>query len=88
MAEIEVVVHHRSRKAKITTVDGTLHVWVTAPPIEGAANAAVIALLAEMLGLPRRQVTIVRGATARHKRVAVMGMRDEEIRARIGDELP
>jgi len=46
---------------------GTLRVRVTAPPAEGAANAAVVKLLAKALGLPPRDVVLVSGATAREK---------------------
>jgi uncharacterized protein (TIGR00251 family) len=51
--------------------DGALLIRVTAPPVEGKANEAVIALLAEALGVPRSSVGIERGAAARTKRVSV-----------------
>jgi uncharacterized protein (TIGR00251 family) len=51
--------------------DGALLVRVTAPPIDGKANEAVIALLARALGTPRAGVLIVRGGSARSKRVSV-----------------
>ena len=44
---------------------------VTAPPADGAANEAVLRLLAAALGRPRRDLTLLRGATARIKLVAV-----------------
>lgn len=50
--------------------DGALLVRVTAPPVEGKANDAVVALLAEALGVPRRAIRVERGATARTKRVS------------------
>jgi uncharacterized protein (TIGR00251 family) len=46
---------------------------VRAAPAEGAANAALVRLLAEVFGVPRSRVTIVAGATARLKRVKVVG---------------
>jgi uncharacterized protein (TIGR00251 family) len=51
--------------------DGVLLVRVTAPPVEGKANDAVVALLAKALGTPRGAVQVVRGAGARTKRVSV-----------------
>jgi hypothetical protein len=51
--------------------DGALLVRVTAPPAEGKANAAVVAILAEALGVPRSAVVIERGQTGRTKRVSV-----------------
>ncbi len=47
--------------------EGVLRVRVTAPPADGAANAAVAKLLASALGLPGRDVLLVSGATARAK---------------------
>ena len=51
--------------------DGVLLVRVTAPPIEGKANDAVVALLAKALGTPRGAIQVVRGASGRTKRVSV-----------------
>ena len=51
--------------------DGVLLVRVMAPPIEGKANDAVVALLAKALGTPQGAVQIVRGASGRTKRVSV-----------------
>ena len=51
--------------------DGALLVRVSAPPVDGRANDAVLELLAEALGLPRGAVRLERGAAARTKRVSV-----------------
>ena len=48
-----------------------LEVRVAEAPTDGAANAAVVKLLAKALGLSRSEVTIVSGQTSRHKRVAL-----------------
>ena len=51
--------------------DGVLLVRVTAPPVEGKANDAVVALLAKLLGTPRGAIRVVSGAGARTKRISV-----------------
>ena len=54
------------------TIDGqSVRLRVTAPPADGAANDAVLALLAAALGRPRRDLTLLRGAAARIKLIAI-----------------
>jgi uncharacterized protein len=60
---------------------GMLKVRLTAPPVEGAANVALIELLAERLDVPKRAVMIVSGATARTKLVQVNGVDAARVRA-------
>ena len=55
-------------------VDGILRARVGAPAVEGAANNALIRLIAEALGVARRDVRIVAGATSRQKLVVVDGV--------------
>ena len=62
--------------------DGCLDVRVTAPPADGAANAAVVKLLASVLGLPARDVVLVAGALARIKQFEVP-LAASEIRSRL-----
>jgi uncharacterized protein YggU (UPF0235/DUF167 family) len=64
--------------------EGALVVRVTAPPVEGAANEAIVELLAGYLALPRRALTLVSGEHGRLKRVRVVGLRVAEVRARLG----
>jgi uncharacterized protein (TIGR00251 family) len=59
---------------------GALKVAVTAPPERGRANDAVLALLAGVLGVPARDLTLVSGHTARAKRVAVRGLEAASVR--------
>ena len=63
-------------------VDGVLKVKVMAPAVEGAANNALIRLLAEELGIARRDIRIVAGATSRQKLVVVEGIDEDAIVAR------
>jgi uncharacterized protein len=63
-------------------IDGVLRARVGAPAVEGAANNALIRLIAEELGVPRSDVRIVAGATSRQKLVVVDGADPEVIVAR------
>ncbi len=73
--------------ARANGIDGVhgnaLRVSVCAAPENGAANAAVVALLAGALGVPKSSVEIVRGAASRDKTVAISGLTTEELRARL-----
>ncbi len=55
---------------------GALAARVTAPPVDGEANEAVIALVAKAFGVPKRDVRIVGGETSREKRLAIAGDKD------------
>ena len=63
-------------------VDGVLRLRVTAPAVEGAANTALVALLADELRVGRRDVRIVAGATNRQKLVVVDGVDQGAVVAR------
>lgn len=64
-------------------VDGVLRVRLSAAPVEGRANEALVKLLAERLGVPRSRVAILRGMASRNKVVVVEGLDDEEARRRL-----
>ncbi|HSK51444.1 MAG TPA: DUF167 domain-containing protein [Clostridia bacterium] len=63
-------------------VEGELRARVAAPAVEGAANTALIRLLADALGVARRDVRIVAGASSRRKLIVVDGVGPEAIIAR------
>jgi uncharacterized protein YggU (UPF0235/DUF167 family) len=63
--------------------EGRLRASVTAAPVDGAANEAVRALLAQALGCPRAAVEIVRGARGRTKLVRVAGLSAAELDVRL-----
>jgi uncharacterized protein len=63
-------------------VDGVLRARVAAPPIEGAANQALLRLLADELGVARRAVRLVAGAAGRQKLVVIDGVDPADIVAR------
>ena len=58
---------------------GELKIKVTAPPVDAAANQALIDLLAEKLGCARGAVQIVRGKTSRHKTIWIGGLSAGEV---------
>jgi len=63
-----------SRNAIGEPLGNELRICVTAPPVDAAANEALLRLLAERLGCPRRCVELVRGHTSRHKTIRILGL--------------
>lgn len=86
MGRIAVRVTPRaSRNALAGTDDaGRLRVRLTAPPADGAANEALVRLLARRLRVPRSRVRILRGASARNKLIEVDGCTDLDLRDALG----
>jgi len=54
--------------------EGCLKVKLTAPPVEGEANQALINFLARFLEIPKKNVLLVKGETSRHKIIEIRGM--------------
>ena len=78
----DVLVQPRASRAKLGPVhDGRLKVAVTAPPVDGEANAAVIEALAKALGVARSAVEVIAGASSRRKTVRVAGVTRAAIEA-------
>jgi uncharacterized protein (TIGR00251 family) len=70
----------RARKSEIVGLLGeALKVKLAAPPVEGAANAALCEFLAERLGVRRNAVTLIAGHTSRHKVVRVQGVTADQV---------
>ena len=78
------VIPRAGRSGLAGTRGGALLVRLNAPPVEGAANAELIALLARTFGVARRAVTIVSGERSRQKRVQVEGVAMAAAAARLG----
>ena len=69
----------RSPRSKIDGRRGdAILVRLAAPPVEGAANDALIELLSREFHVPKRQITILSGHASRDKRVEIAGLSDEE----------
>ena len=80
-----VKVHPRAKKNAITgKVGDTLKVALTAPPVDGKANAACIEFFAKLLNVPRSSVTIAAGQTSRNKVIRVAGLTAQQVRDRLG----
>ena len=73
------------RTAIVGVHGGALKVAVNAPPEKGKANDALLALLADALGLPAHGVSLVSGAASPNK-VVVVELAAEAVRARLGGE--
>jgi uncharacterized protein (TIGR00251 family) len=79
---LNVRVHPGARKNGITgTHAGAIKIALTTPPTDGRANEALIALLAELLCLPRARITLLTGATSRTKQLRITGKSAAEVTA-------
>ena len=78
-ARIGVYIQPRAKRTEIAGRHGTdLKIRVAAPPVEQAANEALIAFVASRLGLRQRDVRLVAGAASRHKVLEIDGMTAEQ----------
>lgn len=79
-ARISIYVQPRASQNEISGMhDGLVKIRLAAPPVDGAANAALIAFIAERLGLARSRVRVVAGLSARRKIVEVDGIANEAL---------
>lgn len=83
-ADLEVQVVPRASQSRVVGLhDGRLKVQLAAPPVDGAANAALVELLADTLGLPRGDVRVVRGQTGKRKTLRIARLAPAEVRGRL-----
>jgi uncharacterized protein (TIGR00251 family) len=83
-----VWVKPRARRNKVVGIrEGALHVALTAPPVEGKANEALVRFLAKLLDIRQRQVEIVSGAHSRHKIIRISEVGPEELHRRVAQLL-
>jgi uncharacterized protein (TIGR00251 family) len=72
---LQVYVQPRASRNELAGIhDGRLRIRLAAPPVEGAANEALLRFLADRLEVPRSAVRIVAGVSSRRKRVVVTGL--------------
>lgn len=85
---LSVRVVPRSSKNQIDgIVDGMLRVRLAAAPVEGAANAALIELLARRCGIPKSRISILSGERAKQKRLLLRGIDAGEVSKRLELEM-
>jgi uncharacterized protein len=81
---VRITLHVQPRASR-TEISGTygdaLKVRLAAPPVDGAANEALVRFIADRLGVPVRAVTLERGTTSREKTVTVEGIAVDAARA-------
>lgn len=79
-----VKLHPRAKKNGVTgEVGDALKLSLTAPPVDGKANAACIEFFAKLLKVPRSSVTIAAGETSRNKVIRVAGLSAQEVQDRL-----
>lgn len=84
-AALAVRVTPRAKKDEITEIlsDGTIKIRLTAPPVDGKANASLIKFLAEILGVSRSKIEIVAGEKGRDKLVSVLDLDSQTVQERV-----
>src|SRR6266487_2881159 len=82
---IKVLVSPRASTNRVMGVqDGATKIALTAPPVEGAANKALVDFLAKALGVPKSNVYLAAGETSRRKLVSVVGIGAETALQKLG----
>ena len=79
---ISIYVQPRASKTEISGMhDGLLRIRLAAPPVDGAANAALVAFIAEILDIAKSRVRVVSGVASRRKVVRIEGMSEDAVAA-------
>lgn len=88
-AALAIRVTPRARRDEIVEIlnDQTIKVRLTAPPVEGQANEALIEFLSKVLDVARSRIEIIAGDTGRDKLVSILDMTSEEAQTRILKQL-
>jgi uncharacterized protein len=82
IVKISVQVHPGAKRNEVLRFEaGVWHIKVAAPPVEGKANEALIKFLSKALDVPKSRISLEKGATSRHKIIAIEGLSEEQIRS-------
>ncbi|MBX7258625.1 MAG: DUF167 domain-containing protein [Candidatus Hydrogenedentes bacterium] len=84
---VHVRVQPKASRNSIHLAESRIRVALTAPPVDGAANDALVAFLAKTFGLPRRSVALVQGEKSRDKIVRIMDTEVDHIAGILSDTL-
>jgi uncharacterized protein (TIGR00251 family) len=80
-ARIKVQVQPRaSRDEVMDMLEDRVRIRLAAPPVDNAANEALVAFVAELLDIPKRRVRLAAGATSRKKELEIDGMSEQQAR--------
>jgi uncharacterized protein len=77
------VIPRAGRTAVAGTRGDALLVRLAAPPVEGAANEALIAFLAQVFDRPKRDIALMSGHASRDKRIAIAGLTEAQVASRL-----
>ena len=79
-ASIGIYVQPRASKTEVSGMhDGLIRIRLAAPPVDGAANAALVAFIAERLDIAKSRVRVISGLASRRKVVRVEGMTEATV---------
>ena len=78
---ITIRVTPRAKRNEISGImdDGTIKIRITAPPVDGKANQALIKYLSDIFDIKRSQIEVVAGHTGRNKLIAIEGLSPDEL---------
>ena len=81
---LEVKAKPKAKKSRVVAVEGgTAEVALAAPPVDGAANEELVRYLAEVLSIPKRSITLLRGQSSRTKLLSIAGLSQAELASRL-----
>ena len=87
-ATVEIHVQPGAKKNEVVSLrDSVLRVRVTAPPLKGQANSALLTLVAELLAIPKNNIAITRGHASRHKVITIHGLSPENLTEKLAQAL-
>ncbi len=86
---VDLLIQPRASRARVVGEhDGRLKIQITAPPVDGEANAALVELIAGLLGIPRRDVEIATGSTGKRKTLRIAGLDAATIERALASKTP
>ena len=77
---LDLYIQPKSSRTRVVGLhDGSIKLTITAPPVEGKANAQVTTFFAKLFKIPKSAITLLSGHQGRHKRIGVTGINQAEI---------